>query len=274
MGTGVQTATTSLIKPQATQPMVAKVVTNAQGQPVISMESLLAHQKQHGTLPQGAALRVATAASKPGLPPQYTVVSVAQPRVIQATQITQATTVAVTGSASGTTVTATQPGSTPKLVTASATTAPANIRLSGMNLAHIGGKPVLLASKPQSLQAQNVILTSQGAVTAGGQTVLLTSQSLRGQPPATASNTMTVLQQGAQQIFLPPGFHASTLNIKTLQGLKVIPLAPAQTTASNKGGPSRQQVFARIINPSGIRPVVASLVQSETAPPNPPSTTD
>lgn len=37
----------------------------------------------------GAALRVATAASKPGLPPQYTVVSVAQPRVIQATQITQ-----------------------------------------------------------------------------------------------------------------------------------------------------------------------------------------
>lgn len=29
-----------------TQPMVAKVMTNAQGQPVISMESLLTHQKQ------------------------------------------------------------------------------------------------------------------------------------------------------------------------------------------------------------------------------------
>lgn len=69
----------------------------------------------------------------------------------------QATTVAVTGSTSGTTVTATQPGSTPKLVTASPTSAPANIRLSGMNLAHIGGKPVLLASKPQSLQAQVVM---------------------------------------------------------------------------------------------------------------------
>lgn len=66
----------------------------------------------------------------------------------------QATTVAVTGSTSGTTVTATQPVATPKLVTASPTTASANIRLSGMNLAHIGGKPVLLASKPQSLQAQ------------------------------------------------------------------------------------------------------------------------
>lgn len=37
---------------QQTQPMVAKVLTSAQGQ-VISMESLLAHQKQHGTLPQG-----------------------------------------------------------------------------------------------------------------------------------------------------------------------------------------------------------------------------
>lgn len=33
-------------------PLVAKVLTNAAGQ-VISVESLLAHQKQHGTLPQG-----------------------------------------------------------------------------------------------------------------------------------------------------------------------------------------------------------------------------
>lgn len=32
--------------------MVAKVLTNAAGQ-VISVESLLAHQKAHGTLPQG-----------------------------------------------------------------------------------------------------------------------------------------------------------------------------------------------------------------------------
>lgn len=40
----------------------------------------------------GAALRVATTANKPGLPPQYTVVSVAQPRVIQASQITQVNT--------------------------------------------------------------------------------------------------------------------------------------------------------------------------------------
>lgn len=37
---------------QQPQPLVAKVLTSAQGQ-MISMESLLAHQKQHGTLPQG-----------------------------------------------------------------------------------------------------------------------------------------------------------------------------------------------------------------------------
>lgn len=33
-------------------PLIAKVLTNAAGQ-VISVESLLAHQKQHGSLPQG-----------------------------------------------------------------------------------------------------------------------------------------------------------------------------------------------------------------------------
>jgi hypothetical protein len=45
--------TATVVKQQQQQPpMVAKVLTSAQGQ-VISMESLLAHQKQHGTLPQG-----------------------------------------------------------------------------------------------------------------------------------------------------------------------------------------------------------------------------
>lgn len=36
-------------------PLVAKVLTNAAGQ-VISVENLLAHQKQHGSLPQGIVL--------------------------------------------------------------------------------------------------------------------------------------------------------------------------------------------------------------------------
>lgn len=38
--------------PNSQVPVVAKVLTNAAGQ-VISVESLLAHQKAHGTLPQG-----------------------------------------------------------------------------------------------------------------------------------------------------------------------------------------------------------------------------
>jgi len=37
--------------------MVAKVLTNAAGQ-VISVESLLAHQKAHGTLPQGLSFPI------------------------------------------------------------------------------------------------------------------------------------------------------------------------------------------------------------------------
>lgn len=260
---------TSLIKTQQT-PMVAKVVTNAQGQPVLSMESLLAHQKQHGALPQGTALRVATAASKPGLPPQYTVVTMAQPRVIQANAVSQATTVCSTSAAVGGTATATQlqvqttKGIQPQQQ--QGTTATGNIRMSGLNLTHIGGKPVLLASKPQSLQAQNVILASQAG--SSGQTVLLAPQGLRGTTPPTG--TLTVLQQGTQQILLPPGFQGGTLNIKTLQGLKVIPLA--QTTTSAKGT-GRQQVFARIINPGSVRPVVANIVQDTSVTnPQPPPT--
>lgn len=35
-------------------PLLGKVLANMQGQ-VITMESLLAHQKQHGSLPQGAS---------------------------------------------------------------------------------------------------------------------------------------------------------------------------------------------------------------------------
>jgi len=60
-GTAIMTAGTQSVsgaptvikqQQQQPQPVVAKVLTGAQGQ-MISMESLLAHQKQHGTLPQG-----------------------------------------------------------------------------------------------------------------------------------------------------------------------------------------------------------------------------
>ncbi|KAL1138745.1 hypothetical protein AAG570_008807, partial [Ranatra chinensis] len=95
---------------------------------------------------------------------------------------------------------------TPKFVTAGT-----NVRIPGISLAQIAGKQVLLASKPQSIPGQNVILGNSG-----GQTVLVASQGTPGQ-----QGTLTVLQQGAQQILIPPG----ALNLKALQGLKVIPLA-------------------------------------------------
>ncbi|KAG8320526.1 hypothetical protein J6590_066507 [Homalodisca vitripennis] len=118
---------------------------------------------------------------------------------------------------------------------------------------------------------QNVLVAASQGGLGAGQTVLLASQgitssALRAQPP------LTVLQQGNQQILLPPGFHASALNIKALQGLKVIPITPSPAA---KGVPGRQQVFARIINPSNIRPVMANLVQSDQPPTsNPPVTSE
>nr|CAD7444362.1 unnamed protein product [Timema bartmani] len=274
LATPVSGATNAtLIKQQQQGPLVAKVLTNAQGQ-VISMESLLAHQKQHGTLPQGTALRVTTAgkpgqtsliqipSTTPGGVPQFAVVSqgnllsVGQPRVLHTQLATQSALQQQT-----TKLVNTLTGK-PMMASMGAATA-ANLRMlspqgtaTGINLAHIGGKPVLLASKaqPTSLQGgagQNVILTSQAA--GGHQTVVLAaSQAIRSQGGA------LVLQQGAtQQILLPPGFQGGTLNIKSLQGLqglqglKVIPLSQATAAAAGKG---RQQVYARIISPN-LRPV-------------------
>lgn len=51
-GMQVQVQTASASNLLKSQPMLAKVITNAQGQPVISMESLLTHQKQLSTVPQ------------------------------------------------------------------------------------------------------------------------------------------------------------------------------------------------------------------------------
>lgn len=191
-------------------------------------------------------------------------------------------------------------------------TSPSGIRMvnaANLNLTHIGGKPVLLASKGatiQNLQGQNVILQTQAS--SGGslilqnavknlpssgslgqnstlntsniniinqQNVVLGPPQLKVQTPqhvvfssalksantATAtnnqshnspshimldghpvrlhtstSNTQRVMlasggQGGqilAQQILLPAGFQGTAINIKALQGLKVIPLTQAQ----------------------------------------------
>lgn len=277
------TVTTASAK-QGPPPMVAKVVTNSHGQ-LITMEALQAQTK-------AGTLRVAPAVGKAGQPnqliqiagsgagsvPQFAVVS--QGNIISlASSINTQRIVpqALTLSASGSTTTAvTASKMSAGTVNASIAQPSGNLRMvggTGLNIAHIGGKPVLLASKQQGLQGQNVILTAPGG---GQQTVLLASQPLRpassvsgttSQPAVTAAagSNAVVLQQagGTQQILLPPGFQGGTINLKSLQGiqglqgLKVIPVAQAAQADGTKG---RSQMFARIISPSTVR---ASGVQQQ-----------
>ncbi|KAK9885727.1 hypothetical protein WA026_012496 [Henosepilachna vigintioctopunctata] len=185
------------------------------------------------------------------------------------------------------------------------------VNTANLNLTHIGGKPVLLASKGstiQNLQGQNVILQAQTS-SSGPSLVLQNSKSLQpsgvtqnasniniinqqnvvlgsqvkmqqpqvvfknsninhvtqghivlgGQPVRLHTNNSTTTQrlvlasqgQGgqivAQQILLPAGFQGTAINIKALQGVKVIPIA--QSHGQNRNVQSRQ-VFARIVNPA------------------------
>lgn len=192
------------------------------------------------------------------------------------------------------------------------------VNAAGLNLAHIAGKPVLLASKGntiQNIQGQNVILQAQPSIsTSSGsivlpnnarviqgssvvtqqsqsvqqsqsnaqvvlgtqlkvqnvgqnvvqtntphvvlghnlkpqstvsiatqqstqnQTVVLGGHTIKMQAGAQSNQRVVLASQGqggqlvAQQILLPPGFQGGAINIKTLQGLKVIPLAQTQQT--------------------------------------------
>lgn len=87
------------------------------------------------------------------------------------------------------------------------------VRIPGLNLANIAGKQVLLASKP-SVGGQNMLLGNSG-----GQALLVGGNQ---------QGTVTVLQ-GSQQILLPPGV------VKTIQGLKVIPLAQGKPNQAPQG---------------------------------------
>ncbi|XP_044726842.1 nuclear factor related to kappa-B-binding protein [Chrysoperla carnea] len=407
----VQTNKTGITNTQA--PLVAKVLTNASGQ-VISVESLLAHQKQHGSLPQGTTLRVAggklgqanliqLSGAVPNQVTQFAVVSqgnlvslTGQPRLIAsvAQQTSQSTSTVntpqilvatpskslpvknvrqatvqqsnvakltvpnkvthqlinakfITAQNLTPKLTTTSQASqikhvnqTPKVVSAAtlgkqisksgtvvSTSQPTAIRMvnptgGGLNFTHIAGKPILLASKGNTIGGQNIILrqgVAQGttgssfvisnssrtmgqsttatltnqnnqivlgtplkiqnvndgslltdssqnkSVDAGGgqQTVLLSTQSSTQDGNTTSLPTQRVVlaSQGqggqlvAQQILLPQGFQGGTINIKTLQGLKVIPLAAQQGKGLTAG---RQQLFTRIVNPVSVTTAAVS----------------
>ncbi|XP_044256104.1 nuclear factor related to kappa-B-binding protein isoform X1 [Tribolium madens] len=389
-------------------PVVAKVLTNAAGQ-VISVESLLAHQKQHGSLPQGfvpgTTLRVSgtkggptniiqlTGTSKQNPIAQFAVGSqnniilTSQPKLVMASSSTTTTTTTTTCPSTLTTTittTTTKPVARvttnktqqqaisatkfppkiaqqlinaklittdgqkvvqPKIfmsqqnqvklasaknisLTSKPMTLAANantirmVNAANLNLTHIGGKPVLLASKGttiQNIQGQNVILQTQPN-TSGGSLVLqnavkaipttqnnpniniinqqnvvlgpqlkmqtpqqvvfssgvksVTTQGhivLEGHPvrlqTSTATNTQRVVlaSQGqggqivAQQILLPAGFQGTAINIKALQGVKVIPLAQAHGQGRGVQG---RQVFARVMSPTVVKATTSTADKS------------
>ncbi|KAB0799407.1 hypothetical protein PPYR_07287 [Photinus pyralis] len=374
-------------------PLVAKVLTNAAGQ-VISVESLLAHQKQHGSLPQGTTLRISgTKAGQSNLiqlsttnaqnsVAQFSVAtsSIAsytnQPKLIISTPVTTLATSTVTVAKPSTKAnTKTQiPAKLipklaqqlvnakfvaqgiggqklvqPKVIVGSSqnslkvpisnknlastksvginvmanTNAIRMVNAANINLAQLGGKPLLITSKGstfQNIQGQNIIIQTQansnapgviisntekttpgvcqqnsgGIVSVSNQQnaqvilspalkvqqgsqvmlsnqlkpttvsiqqnsnaspgqIVLGGQTVRLQTGATPNTHRVVLasqnqsQIITQQILLPVGFQGTPLNIKTLQGLKVVPIAQTQ---GGRGGPGRP-VFARVVNPAG-----------------------
>ncbi|KAF5302938.1 hypothetical protein FQA39_LY02118 [Lamprigera yunnana] len=376
----------------AQTPIVAKVLTNAAGQ-VISVESLLAHQKQHGSLPQGTTLRISgTKGGQPNLiqlatsNPQTPVAQFAvatsnitslanQPKLIISTPVTTVATSTVTVSKPLTkTNTKTQIPSKfipkiaqqlvsakfvtqnvsgqkivqPKMLVApsqnslkvpisnkgiaisktvgiNVTANPNTIRMANINLAQIGGKPVLITSKGstfQNLQGQNIIIQTQANNSANANVIISnadktistiaqqsssgtsnvanqqnaqvilspplkvqqtsqvvlsnaikpTAVSLTQQNPGGSTNqivfggqTMRLQTSGTnthrvvlasqnqgqiitQQILLPVGFQGTPLNIKALQGLKVVPIAQSQAGRGVQG----RQVFARVMNPANF----------------------
>ncbi|XP_023018228.2 uncharacterized protein [Leptinotarsa decemlineata] len=362
-------------------PVVAKVLTNAAGQ-VISVESLLSHQKQHSSLAQGTTLRVSgkggqqnlihlTGTTKPNSLTQYTVGSqnsiltlTSQPKLVasQSTTITSSATTAksasrliskaqnltkfnpktgqqlintklvqglegqpkvLVGQQNQVKVTGAKGIPLSKSVTLNVAGNTNTIRMvnaANLNLSHLGGKPILLASGKggtiQNLQGQNVILQTQtssapslvlqnsvkntvshqqsGANSLNilnQQNIVFGSQVKMQQPQvvftaaksgqvgnqqaisqshivlgghqvrlqtSNAANTQRVVlaSQGqggqivAQQILLPAGFQGTAINIKALQGVKVIPIA--QGSGQGKGVQSRQ-VLARVMNPGLVK---------------------
>ncbi|ERL94407.1 hypothetical protein D910_11686, partial [Dendroctonus ponderosae] len=305
-------------------PMVAKVLTNAAGQ-VISVESLLAHQKAHGALPHGTTLRVQgskagqqnvihlTSAAKPNTIAHFTVGSqnnlvalTTQPKLVVAPQTTTVTTTVTQSKPQSTRNVASsriQPGGktqnlTQHLVNAKIITSDGQkivqpkmmvggqaikvpskvgartanfgsslrmLNTANLNLTTLDGKPVLLASKSgiQSLHGQNVIVqqVNRKVLFVGAHYFLLyvTGHIVLGNQPirlqtnsASGSQRVVLASQGqggqilAQQILLPAGFQGAAINIKSLQGVKVIPIA------QNQKGQSRQ-IVAKVMNPSVVK---------------------
>ncbi|KAK5643642.1 hypothetical protein RI129_007487 [Pyrocoelia pectoralis] len=100
--------------------------------------------------------------------------------------------------------------------------------------------------KPTTVSIQQNSNASPSQIVLGGQTVRLQT----GGPSNTHRVVLASQNQSqiiTQQILLPVGFQGTPLNIKALQGLKVVPFPQTQ---GGRGGAGRP-VFARVVNPAG-----------------------
>lgn len=126
------------------------------------------------------------------------------------------------------------------------------------NLITIGGKQVLLTSKPfaQQGQLQQVMLTS-GSIKGG-------IQGTQATQPASQGAVVVASGAGGQQIVLPASaLQGSQLNLKGLQAFHTLKVIPAsQVTQQQRGKP----VLARIVSPASVRGAVPTTSVSNTLP--------
>ncbi|XP_050695890.1 nuclear factor related to kappa-B-binding protein-like isoform X3 [Eriocheir sinensis] len=131
------------------------------------------------------------------------------------------------------------------------------------NLITIGGKQVLLTSKPfaQQGQLQQVMLTS-GSLKGG-------LQGAQGSPGAGPGAVVVASGAGGQQIVLPASaLQGSQLNLKGLQAFHTLKVIPAsQVTQQQRGKP----VLARIVSPASVRGAVPVTTTTSVIPNTAPS---
>ncbi|XP_060849456.1 uncharacterized protein LOC132928660 [Rhopalosiphum padi] len=169
------------VQRKITKPLVGKFMSNQRAQ--LPVDSVLANRKLSGI--PGTPLRISGVQTSKSGQPHYTVVTVAQPKLMPSNQpnIGQKT--------------PTRISTINDRLKSGDTNQPQTVRVVQ---SQIGGKPLLVTNKAQISSAITGISTSSPVV-------------------SSTANTYTVVQQGSQQILVP----ASSL--KSFQGLKVIPIS-------------------------------------------------
>ncbi|XP_050303767.1 mucin-4-like [Anthonomus grandis grandis] len=238
-------------------PVVAKVLTNAAGQ-VISVESLLAHQKAHGSLPQGTTLRVQ--GSKPG-----------QQNVIHLTSNAKSSPIAhfTVGTQNNLVALTTQPKLVVASQTTTATTTVTPSKIQSSRNAPIGRNQ---QPKPQTINQQLVnakLMATEGQkslqpkVMVGGQTIKV--QNKTGNRAANFNSGLRMLNTANLNLTTldgKPVLLASKSGIQSLHGQNVIVQTHPNSTPTSsslviqggvakKGQTNQTQSSTSVLNQSG-----------------------